>query len=298
MAKQARSLRGKVAIVTGATGGVGKALSKALAREGARVGLCDLDQAKVDQVVAEIGGEVVGRVIDVTDAEAYSAFLDEVERRLGPLDVLVNVAAIMPIGPFEAEKDTTSRRIVDINLTAVVLSTKDAARRMKARGSGHIVNVASGAGWVAGGGGATYVASKFGVVGYSESVALELHGTGVDISVVAPAVIQTEMAAGLKEVRGLKPSTPEDVAEAIVDGLRRPRFAIFQPRAMGAMAFTFSAMPYRLRHALARLAKSDKLLLDFDPSARAAYETRVTAAPPATSNGTAKAKETEAAETR
>jgi len=145
--------------------------------------------------------------------------------------------------------------------------------------------------------GATYVASKFGVVGYSESVALELHGTGVEISVVAPAVIQTEMSAGLKEVRGLKPSTPEDVAEAIIDGLRRPRFAVFQPKAIGAMAFTFSAMRYRLRHALARLAKRDKLLLDFDPSARAAYETRVTAVP-ANANGAATAKDTEAAETR
>jgi NAD(P)-dependent dehydrogenase (short-subunit alcohol dehydrogenase family) len=278
MAK-ARSLNGKVAIVTGGTGGVGNALAKALVREGAKVGFCDLDEQKVDLAAAEIGDGVIGRAIDVTDIVAYSGFMDEVERRHGPLDILVNVAAIMPIGRFEEEKDSTSRRIIDINLTAVVLSTKEAARRMKARGRGHIVNVASGAGWVAGGGGATYVASKFGVVGYSESVALELHGTGVDISVVAPAVIKTEMSAGLKEVRGLKPSTPEDVAEAIIGGLRRPRFAIFQPRAMGAMAFTFSAMPYRIRHGLARMAKSDKLLLDHDRSLRAAYETRVGAAP-------------------
>jgi NAD(P)-dependent dehydrogenase (short-subunit alcohol dehydrogenase family) len=297
MPTKTRSLNGKVAIVTGGTGGVGKALSKALARKGAKVGLCDLDPAKVEAAVAEIGSGVIGRAVDVTDAEAYSAFMDEVERELGPLDVLVNVAAIMPIGPFEAEKDSTTRRIVDINLTAVIISTKDAARRMKTRGSGHIVNVASGAGWVAGGGGATYVASKFGVVGYTESVALELHGSGIDISVMAPAVIKSEMSAGLKEVRGLRPSTPEEVAEAIIGGLERPRFAIFQPKAMGAMAFMFSAMPYRVRHALARLAKSDKLLLDFDAGARAAYEARVTAAPVASTPSNGKGKSAAAQQT-
>lgn len=275
MAKQPRSLTGKTAIVTGATGGVGNALAKQLAREGVKVGLCDLDQAKVDAAVAEIGGDVVGRAVDVSDIEAYRAFMDEVERTLGPLDILVNVAAIMPIGHFDQEKDSTSEKIIDINLKGVVQSTKEAARRMKARGSGHIVNVASGAGWLAGGGGATYVASKFGVVGYCESVSMELRGTGVDISVVAPAVIKTEMSVGIKEVRGIRASTPEEVAEAIVHGLRYPKFAIFVPRSIGFMALTFSAIPYRARHFLARLAKSDKLLLDFDAGARAAYETRV-----------------------
>jgi NAD(P)-dependent dehydrogenase (short-subunit alcohol dehydrogenase family) len=291
-----RSLSGKVAIVTGGTGGVGNALAKALVREGAKVGFCDLDPAKVEAAVPEVGGGAIGRAVDVTDIDAYRAFIDEVEREHGPLDILVNVAAIMPIGRFEEEKDSTSKRIIDINLTAVVLSTKEAARRMKPRGSGHIVNVASGAGWVAGGGGATYCASKFGVVGYSESVALELHGTGVDISVIAPAVIKTEMSAGLKEVRGLKPSTPEDVAEAIIGGLKRPRFAVFQPKAMGAMAFMFSAMPYRIRHGLARVAKSDKLLLDFDPGARSAYESRVTAVP--ATNGKGGVAEAEPAQKR
>jgi len=294
VAKQPRSLTGKTAIVTGGTGGVGNALAKALAREGVKVALCDLDEAKVEAAVADVGRGAIGRAIDVTDAAAYSAFMDEVESELGPLDILVNVAAIMPIGRFEEEKDSTSTRIVDINLTAVILSTKDAARRMKARGSGHIVNVASGAGWLAGGGGATYVASKFGVVGYSESVSMELRGTGVDISVVAPAVIKTEMSAGLKEVRGLKPSSPEDVAQAIIGGLKQPTFAIFIPKAMAVMAMTFSAIPYRIRHALARLAKSDKLLLDFDPAARAEYETRVTAVPEAKAEPEADTAEREA----
>jgi short-subunit dehydrogenase len=275
MSKQPRVLNGKTAIVTGATGGVGKATAKALAREGVKVAMADLDQQAVEDAAREVGSGAIGMALDVTDLDAYTRFIDEVESRLGPLDILCNVAGIMPIGRFEEERDTISARIIDVNLTAVVHSTKDAARRMLARGSGHIVNVASGAGWIAGGGGATYCASKFGVVGYSESVALELRGTGVEISVVAPAVIKTEMSVGLKEVKGVRASEPEEVAAAIVDGLKRPKFAIFVPKAIGIMAMSFSAMPYRIRHFLARSANTDKLLLDFDATARAGYEDRV-----------------------
>jgi short-subunit dehydrogenase len=278
MSKQPRSISGKTAIVTGATGGVGKATARALAREGLKVAIADLNQGPLDAVAAEIGAGVVAKALDVTDLDAYTAYIDEVERRLGPLDILVNVAGIMPIGHFESERDEITSRILDVNLRAVIHSTKEAGRRMRSRGSGHIVNVASGAGWIAGGGGATYCASKFGVVGYSESVALELRGSGVEISVVAPAVIKTEMSAGLKEVRGVRAVAPEEVADAIVAGLERPTFAIFVPKAIGVMSLSFAAIPYRLRHWLARTAKTDKLLLDFDPAARSAYESRVAAA--------------------
>jgi short-subunit dehydrogenase len=275
MSKQPRSITGKTAIVTGATGGVGKATAKALAREGLKVAIADLDQTALDAVAAEIGGGVFAKSLDVTDLAAYTAYIDEVERQLGSLDVLVNVAGIMPIGHFDAERDEITSRIIEVNLHAVIHSTKEAGRRMRSRGSGHIVNVASGAGWISGGGGATYCASKFGVVGYSEAVALELRGSGVDISVVAPAVIKTEMSAGLKEVKGVRAVAPEEVADAIVAGLKQPRFAIFVPKAIGVMALSFSAIPYRVRHFLARASNTDKLLLDFDPAARSAYESRV-----------------------
>jgi short-subunit dehydrogenase len=278
MSKQPRSISGKTAIVTGATGGVGKATAKALVAQGMKVAIADLDQTALDAAAVEIGGDALAIALDVTDAAAYTRYIDEVERRLGPLDVLVNVAGIMPIGHFDQEPDKITARILDVNLSAVIHSTKDAGRRMRARGSGHIVNVASGAGWIAGGGGATYCASKFGVVGYSEAVALELRGTGVEISVVAPAVIKTEMSAGLKEVKGVRAVAPEEVAAAIVEGLKQPRFAIFVPRAIGVMALSFSAIPYRVRHFLARASNTDKLLLDFDASARAAYEGRVASA--------------------
>src|ERR1700720_4624968 len=114
MSKQPRSISGKTAIVTGATGGVGKATAKALVAQGMKVAIADLDQTALDAAAAEIGGDVVAIALDVTDAAAYTRYIDEVERRLGPLDVLVNVAGIMPIGHFDKEPDKITERILDV----------------------------------------------------------------------------------------------------------------------------------------------------------------------------------------
>jgi short-subunit dehydrogenase len=274
MRRRSRSLDGKNAVVTGGTRGVGKALVQALAQRGVKVALCARDPVEVEAVARELGGGAIGRPVDVSDRIAFGEFIDEVEGSLGPIDVLVNVAGIMPIGPFEDETDSTTQRILDVNLAAAILSTKHVARGMKTRGSGHIVNVASGASWIAGGGGATYCASKFGLLGYCESVALELNGTGVDISIVAPGVIETEMTAGVKDIPALRKVTPEEVAGTIIDVLERPRFAAFVPRSIGVMAFTFSSIPFGVRHWLARLSKTDTLMLEADTEARAGYETR------------------------
>ena len=270
------SFAGKVAIVTGATGGVGSALAKKLAEaQGMKVAMADLDQSKLDEVAAGISGETMPKALDVSDTSAYTALMDEVEERFGPLDYLCNVAAIMPINDFDAEDDALTHKIIAVNLEAVVHSTKEAARRMKKRDSGHIINVASGAGWLAGGGVATYVGTKFGVVGYTESVDLELHGTGVHVSVVAPAVIKSEMSKGLKDVRGVRAVEPYEVADAIIGVMRKPKFATFVPRAIGAMSLGFSAVPYGPRHFLMKMAKTDKLLLQADRAARREYEQRV-----------------------
>ena len=237
--------------------------------------MADLDQSKLDEVAAGISGEVMPKALDVSDTQAYTAYMDEVEEKFGPLDYLCNVAAIMPINDFDAEDDALTHKIIAVNLEAVVHSTKEAARRMKKRDSGHIINVASGAGWLAGGGVATYVGTKFGVVGYTESVDLELQGTGVHVSVVAPAVIKSEMSKGLKDVRGVRAVEPYEVADAIIGVMRKPKFATFVPRAIGAMSLGFSAVPYRPRHFLMKLSKTDKLLLQADKEARKEYEQRV-----------------------
>ena len=135
MAKQPRSLAGKVAVVTGGGRGIGKAISRSLAREGVRVAIADLDGAAAEQAAAEAGGGAIGLALDVTDRPAFTAALDEIEQRLGPIDVIVNNAGIMPIGPFEEETDATAIRQLELNLHAVIHGSKEAMRRMKPRGT-------------------------------------------------------------------------------------------------------------------------------------------------------------------
>jgi short-subunit dehydrogenase len=186
----------------------------------------------------------------------------------------------MPIGPFDEENDDTTQRIIDVNLMAAIHSTKDVARRMMKRGEGHIVNVASAASWIPGGGGATYCASKSGLLGYCQSVALELNGTGVDVSLIAPGFIDTEMLSGVKDPPGLRRVTAEEVSTTIIDVLEHPRFAAFVPKRMGPMALTLSATPFRMRQWLARVTRTDTLMLHADAELRAGYEARAGVAAP------------------
>src|SRR3954449_10657619 len=234
MSKTPRSLSGKVAVVTGGARGIGQALARALARDGVVVAIGDLDAGAAEAAAAELGNGSIGLALDVTDRPAFTAFLDEVEQRLGPLDILVNNAGIMMVTSLDEESDASITRQLEINLHAVIHGTQEAMRRMRPRGTGHIVNVASLAGRAAAPGLATYCATKHGVIGLSEAVRGELRGTGVEVSVIMPAVVRTELAAGLTESRFIKPIEVTEVAEAIVKTLQHPRFEVFVPRSLDA----------------------------------------------------------------
>jgi len=280
MAKEPRSLRGKVVAITGGARGIGKATANALAHEGARVAVGDLDAALADRAAGEIGGEAVGLPLDVTRRDSFAAFLDQVAERLGPPDVLINNAGIMPIGPFVEEDDATARRMVDINLHGVIYGMKLAIPGMAARRSGHIVNIASQAGKAGLPGGATYCATKHGVVGLSEAVRAELRDSGVEVSVVMPAVVKTELGSGLPDTPGVKKLEPEEVAAAIVDALRFPRFDVWVPRSSATISYIINLLPRRGREAAGRLLRADKVLAEPDRAQRAAYEARAARSEP------------------
>lgn len=290
MAKEARSLQGNVVAITGGARGIGKETAKALAREGATIAIGDLDEPLAKETAAELQTESVGLALNVTDRESFAHFLDQVSERLGPVDVLINNAGIMPIGSFVDEDDATAQRMIDINLHGVIFGMKLAMPKMQERGSGHIVNLASQAGKVGLPGGATYCATKHAVVGLSEAVRAELHDTGVEVSVVMPAVVNTELGGGLPDVRGVKKLTPEEVADAIVEALKFPKFDVWVPASSAALDKLLHPLPRRAREALARFMGADKVLAAPDRAQRAAYEDRAAHSEPGLEPDRAKAK--------
>ena len=280
MSKTPRSLSGKVAVVTGGARGIGQALARALAREGVVVAIGDLDANAAEAAAAELANGSIGLPLDVTDRRGFTAFLDEVEQRLGPLDILVNNAGIMMVTPLDAEDDASITRQLEINLHAVIHGTQEAMRRMRPRGTGHIVNVASLAGRAAAPGLATYCATKHGVIGLSEAVRAELRGTGVEVTVVMPGFAKTELASGVPDLRGVKRVTPEEIAAQTVEALKVPKFDVWAPKRLAGIITLGAVLPRKWREAVSRAMNSTKVVT-VDPSARAAYEARAAASAPA-----------------
>ncbi len=280
MAKERRPVSGKVVAITGGARGIGKATAAALARRGARVSIGDLDAALAEQAAKEIGGGAVAFELNVTDRDSFESFLDRTEEALGPLDVLINNAGIMPIGPFVDEDDATARRMVDINLHGVIFGCKLALARMLPRNSGHIVNIASQAGKAGLPGGATYCATKHAVVGLSEAIRGELRDTGIEVSCVMPAVVNTELGSGLVRTRGVRFLEPDEVAEAIVEALETGRFDVWVPRSSAYIGYVINMLPRRGREAVGRLLNADKVLAGANPAARADYEARAARSEP------------------
>ncbi|MBB4661080.1 SDR family oxidoreductase [Conexibacter arvalis] len=272
MAKQPRNLAGKVVAITGGARGIGRATAAALARKGAKVAIGDLDRELAERTAQELGGGVVALGLDVTDRGSFAAFLEQVEARLGPLDVLVNNAGIMHVGPFVQESEEVATRQVDINLHGVITGSKLALERFLPRRAGHLVNVASTAGKAGVPGGATYSATKHAVVGLTEAIRAEVRGSGVETSIVMPVPVNTQLAAGLQKGRGIGLVEPREVAEAIVGALERPRQDVFVPRAIGRTVRLGALMPRPVYEAVGRLMRTDRVLAGADASARAAYE--------------------------
>jgi short-subunit dehydrogenase len=221
-----------------------------------------------------LGSGTLGLPLDVTDRKSFDVFLKETEARLGPLDVLINNAGIMPIGPFVDESDSTARRMVDINLHGVISGSKLALERFLPRGRGHLVNVASVAGKGGFPGGATYCATKHAVVGLSEAIRAEVRKTDIDVSIVMPAVVNTELGSGLRESRGIKVVEPEDVADAVVEALQTGRVDVYVPRQVGVLMRFGNVLPRSVADLVIKVLKGDQVLVNPDQLLREAYEKR------------------------
>jgi NAD(P)-dependent dehydrogenase (short-subunit alcohol dehydrogenase family) len=263
----------KVIAITGAARGIGLATARALKAKGATVVIGDIDEAAVTEAAESLG--VTGLVVDVTSRESFTAFLDRVEEAAGPLDVLVNNAGIMPIGPVTDESDADARRCIDINVHGVMLGTKLALGRMLPRGSGHIVNIASIAGVMFTPGLALYNASKAAVLAFTEATRLEVRDRGVHVGAVLPTFTNTELVAGTRSPKGQKNCEPADIAAAVVEMIGRPRPQLAVPKKLGRQVRLGALLPERLRRAVSRRLGLDKIFLEYDPEARKEYDARI-----------------------
>src|ERR1700758_2465907 len=225
------SVAEKVVAITGGARGIGFATATLLHGLGAKVAIGDIDRSAVREAASQLALEV-GRRLDVTDRRSFTDFLDTVEDRLGPVDVLVNNAGVIAVGSAVDEADTTTQRLLDVNIYGVILGTKLAVKRMLPRGHGHIVNIASVGSVLPVEGIATYCATKHAVLGYTDAVRMENRGSGVHFSAILPTLVNTDMIAGVGHVRGFKNAEPDDVARAVAEVIAKPKPRVVVPRSM------------------------------------------------------------------
>lgn len=267
-------VKDKVIAITGGARGIGYATARVLHRSGAKVAIGDVDELAVKQAGVDLDVDFYAR-LDVTDRQSFTAFLDDVEREVGPLDILINNAGVCPTGPFADEPDEVTQRTIGINVFGVILGTKLAAERMVKRGSGHIINVASLAGINAVPGIATYCATKHAVVGYTDTVRLELRGTGVTASAVLPTLTNTAMIDGVASMPGMRNAEPEDIAAGVIRLIAKPRPRLTVTRQAGAMMAVTKRLPLRMNEAVTRALKADRIFADAaGTDARREYEDR------------------------
>jgi len=210
-------LAGKVALVTGASRGIGFAIARRLGQMGARVSICGRDQEKLDDSASRLRGEGIETLAiqaDVARGDQVAALIHKTQQESGPIDILVNNAGTGLFGPFhefgEAEWDT----ILDTNLKSVFLVCRAVAPEMIRRQTGHIINISSLAGKNTFANGAIYCASKWGLMGLTGCMAEELRGHGIRVSAICPGSVATEFS-GQGKKNPSKILQPDDIAHAV-----------------------------------------------------------------------------------
>jgi NAD(P)-dependent dehydrogenase (short-subunit alcohol dehydrogenase family) len=234
-----RDLVGKLALVTGAGSGIGRATAALFAARGARLVVVDVDAARVEKVRSELGARcVLAKRVDVSQRAEMGALADEVHGKLGVLDVLVNNAGVGHAGGVLETPLTDWDWVLGINLGGVVHGCHFFVPRMVERGEGgHVVNVASTFGLVAPGGVAPYCTSKFAVVGLSESLRAEVEPHGIGVSAICPGLIATDiiergrftdesMRPGVASHFARRGASPDKVAHAIANAILGDRAVV------------------------------------------------------------------------
>ncbi|MEA2444246.1 MAG: hypothetical protein QOJ12_1538 [Thermoleophilales bacterium] len=231
----AGALDGKVALITGASSGIGAATARALAREGAAVGLGARRVERLEELKQQIeadGGRALAMGVDITDEDQARAFVERGRDELGSVDILVNNAGVMLLGPVMGTSTDEWRTMVNVNLLGLLYCTHAALPIMAEQQSGHIVNLSSVAGRVASAGSAVYNLTKWGVGAFSEALRQEVLHIGVRVTIIEPGFVETELQSHnqnpavveqLEKMRErVDPLQADDIADGIAYAVTRP----------------------------------------------------------------------------
>jgi NADP-dependent 3-hydroxy acid dehydrogenase YdfG len=224
------SAQGKVAVITGASSGIGEATARALVTAGYRVVLLARRADRINELAAELGDNAFAIEADVTDRDSLIAAAERVQTELGGADILVNNAGLMLLGPFSSDRRDDYRRMVETNLLGAITTTEVFLDQLR-EGGGDLINISSVAGRTARPINGVYAATKWGINGWSESLRQELQPE-IRVTVIEPGAVATELTSHIThdETREATEAfvkelaiRPEDIAEVIVFAVSRPR---------------------------------------------------------------------------
>lgn len=279
MATQRRNLEGLHVAISGGARGIGETTARLLATRGAKVSLGDINVAGVEATAASIAADArrfgekraIGLSLDVSDEESFGRFFDEAIRAHGPVDVMINNAGIMNVEALAEAPTSVSRAQIDINVLGVVIGTQLALSGFGTR-AGHVINISSIAGQNPFAHLAVYSGTKYFVHGFTESLRAEYAATDVEFTTVFPNIAHTELGKGVSGIKLVPKSTPEQIAEAIVGAIERPRPYVHIPRGTAILNAASLAAPPRIRDAAFALLGADHAMTDIDENERKDYE--------------------------
>ncbi|MDR3498826.1 MAG: SDR family NAD(P)-dependent oxidoreductase [Parvibaculum sp.] len=239
-------IRGKVAVVTGAASGIGRATAVALAREGARLAISDVDRTGLAETAARItaaGGEVQTYLLDVSSREAVYAFAQEIESQFGGADIVINNAGVAQVASVEDLSYEDFEWVMNIDFWGMVYGTKAFLPQLRKKGAGHVVNVSSIFGLFSVPTQAAYNSAKFAIRGFTEALRQEMRGSGIVVSCVHPGGVKTNVMRNARFLQSVQTTvreeaasgfdrlartTPDEAAQTILKGIRKnnPRILI------------------------------------------------------------------------
>ncbi len=243
-----KDLRGKNVLITGGALGMGRSLARLLLQEGCRVAVVDIREADLAEAVEDLSryGEIGSYICDISDREKVYALAERVKREFGAIDILVNNAGIVKSNPFLEKPDEVIERTIAVNLMAQFWTMKAFLPGMVEKKEGHVVNMASAGGLLGVPYISDYAASKFAVVGLTESLRQEFKLAGlrkIRFTYVCPNTVGTGMFDGAKQVKGTKLLAADDVTVKIVEGIKKNRSFIGVPWSVYLVPLTKAITP-------------------------------------------------------